>query len=85
LLTPVVDHVGVGSIESIRMRTLHGDTLQSHTISTGAHVPVGVFAGRVHACLDNRAPRECKILTSIQQFVEPFAGACTAAAAPNLT
>jgi hypothetical protein len=35
-LTPVVDHVGIGPIEPVRMRTLHGDTMHGHSISVGA-------------------------------------------------
>lgn len=55
LLTPVVDHIGIGAIEPLRMRTLHGDTLHRDPISAGSHADVGIFASRVHASLDRRA------------------------------
>ena len=77
-LTPVVDHVGIGPIESVRMRTLHGDTLHGHSISVGAHAPVGIFASQVHASLYSRSARGCKRIASIQQFVETFTRSRTA-------
>jgi len=76
-LTPVVDHVGIGPIEPVRMRTLHGDTLHSHSISVGAQAPVGIFASQVHASLYSRSARGCKRFASIQQLVETFTGSGT--------
>src|SRR5271155_4471149 len=76
-LTPVVDHVGIGPIKPVRMRTLHGDTLHGHSISVGAHAPVGIFANQVHASLDSRSARGCKRFASIQQLVEAFTGSGT--------
>ena len=72
MLTPVVDHVGIGPIEPVRMRTLHGDTLHGHSISVGAQAPVGIFASQVHASLYSRSARGCKRFASIQQLVETF-------------
>src|ERR1700676_2290453 len=76
-LTPVVDHVGIGPIEPVRMRTLHGDTLHGHSISVGAQEPVGIFASQVHASLYSRSARGCKRFASIQQLVETFTGSGT--------
>jgi hypothetical protein len=73
-LTPVVDHVRIGPIEPVCMRTLHRDTLHSHPISVGAQAPVGIFARQVHASLYNRSARGCKRFASIQQPVETFTG-----------
>src|ERR1700738_1629705 len=73
-LTPVVDHVGIGPIEPVRMRTLHGDTLNGQSISVGAQTPVGIFASQVHASLYSRSARGCKRFASIQQLVETFTG-----------
>src|SRR5580704_8107100 len=72
VLTPVVDHVGIGPIEPVRMRALHGDTLHGHSISVGAQAPVGIFASKVHASLYSRSARGCKRLASVQQLVETF-------------
>ena len=55
VLTPVIDHVGIGSIEPVRMRTLHGDTLRDHPESVGAHPAVGIFASQVDASLYRRS------------------------------
>src|ERR1700757_2436739 len=77
VLTPVVDHVDVGSIEPVRMRPLHGDTLHDHPISVGAQAPVGIFASQVHASLYSRSARGCKRFASIQQLVETFPGSGT--------
>ena len=84
VLTPVVDHVGVGPIEPVRMRTLHGDTLDGRPISAGAHAPVGVFARQVHASLHRRSARGCKRIASVQQFVETFTRARAAAGRAEL-
>src|SRR5579872_281562 len=73
-LTPVVDHVGIGPIESVGMRTLHGDTLHGHSISVGAYATVGIFASQIHASLYSRSARKCKPLASIQQLVETVTG-----------
>src|SRR5579862_8184869 len=70
VLTPVVDHVGIGPIEPVRMRTLHGDTLHGHSISVRAQAPVGIFASQIHASLYSRSARGSKRLASIQQLVE---------------
>ena len=78
VLTPVVDYVGIGPIQSVRMRTLHGDTLRDHSISAGAHAPVGVFPSQIHASLHRSSARSRKRLASIQQFVETIAVAGTA-------
>jgi hypothetical protein len=45
VLTPVIDHVGPRPIESVRMRTLHGDALHRYAITVGAHAPVSIFTG----------------------------------------
>jgi len=55
LSTPVVDHVGIGAIESIRVRPLHGHTLHSHPVSMGAHAPEGLNASQVHPRLYRRS------------------------------
>ncbi len=55
VLTPVVDHVDIGSIEPVRVRALHGDALHSYYISVGAQAPVGIFASEVHASLYSRS------------------------------
>src|SRR3984893_11084037 len=77
VLTPVVDHVNIGSIEPVRMRALHGDTLHGHSISVGAQAPVGIFASQVHASLYSRSARGCKRFACIQQLVETFTGSGT--------
>src|SRR5271157_4172319 len=56
LLTPVVNYVGIGPIEALRVRALHGDNLHGDPISASAHAPVGIFASRVHACLYGHSP-----------------------------
>jgi hypothetical protein len=45
VLTPVVNYVDIGSIESVRMRTLHGHALHRNAIAVGAHAPVRIFSG----------------------------------------
>src|SRR5579862_8662054 len=84
VLTPVVDHVGIGPIEPVRMRTLHGDTLHGHAISVGAQAPAGIFASQVHAGLYSRSARECKRLASIQQLFETFTRTWTTAGRTEL-
>ena len=64
-LTPIVDHVGIGPVESLCMRTLHGDALHGHSISAVAHVPIGILACQVDPGLDRRAPRRRKPLASM--------------------
>jgi hypothetical protein len=83
-LAPVVDHVGIGPIEPVRMRTLHGDTLHGHSISVGVQAPAGIFASQVHAGLYSRSARGCKRFASIQQLVETFTTPAPPRAAPNL-
>ena len=60
------------------MWTLHGDTLRDHSISTGTHAPVGIFASQVHTGLHSHSARGRERFASIQQFVEAIAGARTA-------
>ncbi len=60
------------------MRTLHGNTLHGHSISVGAHAPIGIFTSHIHASLFDHPSRGCKGLASIQQFVKTFTRARTA-------
>ncbi len=83
-LTPVVDHVDIGSIEPVGMRTLHGYTLHGHSISVGAQAPVGIFASQVHASLQGRSTRGCKRIASIQQLVETLTSTRAAAGSTEL-
>ena len=76
-LSPVIHHVGIGPIESFRMRTLHCDALQGHTISAGTHAPIGIFTSQIHAGFYCCSTRKRKCLAGIEQRVEtrPCAGA----------
>src|SRR5580704_3517001 len=84
VLTPVVDHVNIGSIEPVRTGALHGDTLHGHSISVGAQAPVGIFASQVHASLYSGSARGCKRFANIQQLVETFTGPGAAASRTKL-
>src|ERR1035438_2236097 len=83
-LTPVVDHVGIGPIESVRMRTLHRDTLRGHSISVGAHAPVGIVPSQAYAGLDRHSARGREPVASFQQLIETTPRARTAAGRAEL-
>ena len=85
LLTPVVDHIGIGPIESIRMRTLHGDTLHGHSISVGAHAPVSIFTSQVNAGLQSRSARGRKTSQASSNLSKRSPAPPPPRAAPNLT
>src|SRR6202044_1438770 len=73
-----------GAIESLCMRTLHGNTLHGHSISVGAQAPVSILASHVHTSLYSRSTREGKRFASIQQLVETFTGSGAATGCTKL-
>jgi hypothetical protein len=76
LLAPIIDHVSIAPIESVCMRTLHGNPLHYHLISMGAHALIGIFPSKIHASFYRRSAGERKRLASVQQFIETPACAC---------
>src|ERR1700678_5876 len=78
-LPPVGNHVGVGPVEPIGMRTLHGDALRDRSIAARPHATPGIFAGQVDAGLYRRLPRRRETFASSQQLIKTLTSTRTTA------
>ena len=83
-LAPVVDHIDIRPIESIRIGTVHGNALRGYPVTARAHPPEGIFASQVHACLQRDSARGSKRVASFEQAFETFTGSSATASGAEL-